>query len=353
MKIVVRGTNWIGDAVMTVPALRAIRRSFPDAHIALHTRSWAEDIFRDADFIDEIISYDEDGTALKNAVTQGRALREKGFDIAILLTNSFESALAAKLARIPKRYGYSREARRILLTDAVTVPGWKNNKHEVFYYLNLAAEVEKRLLGSIAAANDEPLIDISISEKRRHGARSRLKGFGVDLSRKTVALGVGSTNSRAKRWPTESYARLNDRIQEELGANIILVGSADEKDVSDRVAAMAEQKPIVLTGKTKLDEAVAILSEVDLLVSNDMGLAHIAPAVGTKTLVIFGPTDPKTTAPFSPRSEIIRKEVECSPCMLRDCPIDHRCMRRITVDEVFERANTELTQEPKNYPLAT
>lgn len=353
MKIVVRGTNWIGDAVMTIPALRAVRRLFPDARIALHTRSWAEGIFRDVDFLDEIITYEEVGTALKNAVTQGRVLKDRGFELAILFTNSFESALAAKLGRIPKRFGYSREGRRILLTDAVSVPEWKNERHEDFYYLNLVAEVEKELLQSETVMNAEPQIDIPVSGQRRMGAREILEKFGVDPSRKTVALGVGSTNSRAKRWPAENYARLNDLLQSDFNANVILIGSAAESGVSENVFNLAVEKPITMTGKTKLDEAVAVLSEIDFMVANDMGLAHIAPAVGTRTLVIFGPTNPKTTAPFSPMAEIIREAVECSPCMLRDCPIDHRCMTKITAGEVFERVKAVLAKEQKNYPLAT
>jgi len=345
MRIVVRGTNWIGDAVMTVPAIRALRGSFPDSQIALHTRSWAEGIFRDADFLDEIISYDHNSTALKNAVVQGSVLREKAFDIAVLFPNSFASALAAKLARIPKRYGYSREGRGIILTDSIAVPDWKNKKHEVFYYLNLVEDIESRILGK-KTKGSEPLIDIPVSAERRRAARKQLQNFGVDVSKKTIAFGVGSTNSRAKRWLPENYARLNDAVQRELDANVVLIGSADEISVAEEVARMAEQEPVLLAGKTKLDEAVALLSEVDLLVSNDMGLAHVAPAVGTKTLVIFGPTNPQTTAPFSPRAEIIREDVECSPCMLRDCPIDHRCMTRITVADVFERVTAFLAKEP-------
>jgi len=353
MNIVVRGTNWIGDAVMTIPALRSVRRLFPDAHIALHTRSWAEGIFRDADFLDEILTYDEVGTALKNAVTQGRVLKSHGFDLAIFFPNSFESALAGKLGRIPRRFGYSREGRRILLTDPVAVPEWKNERHEVFYYLNLVAAVGNALFLSDSTIADAPLTDIPISEQRRRGAKAKLESFGVDLSRKIIALGVGSTNSRAKRWPAENYARLNDLLQSEFDASVILVGSTAENEVSEGVLNSAQKKPIVITGKTKLDEAVAILSEIDLMVSNDMGLAHVSSAVGTRTLVIFGPTNPKTTAPFSPRAEVIREPVECSPCMLRDCPIDHRCMTRISVDRVFERVKAALSEGANSYPLAT
>ena len=183
---------------------------------------------------------------------------------------------------------------------------------------------------------NEPKVDLAVSEERKLAARKILEESGVDLSKKTVALGVGSTNSRAKRWQTESYAELNDQLQNDLNANVILVGAQDELNISQEVYQKSKIKPVILTGKTSLSEAVAVLSEIDLLVSNDMGLAHIAPAVGTKTLVIFGPTNPLTTQPMG--SEIMRRtDVECSPCMLRDCPIDHRCMTRISAAEVFEK----------------
>lgn len=341
MKIVVRGTNWIGDAVMTIPALRELRRIFPAARISLHTRAWAEGIFRDADFLDEILTFDKRKSKVKDAFAQAAALKKGEFDLAVLFPNSFESALVAKLAKIPRRFGYAKDGRSFLLTDAVKIPAWKNERHEVFYYLNLVAEIEKAFFKTETALRTAPQTELKVSAARRADARQILEKAGADLSKKTIALGVGSTNSRAKRWPAESYAKLNDLLQNEFDANVILIGAKDETDVSEEVFAKSEKKPIILTGKTSLAEAVAVLSEIDLLVANDMGLAHIAPAVGTKTLVIFGPTNEKTTQPVG--SEIIRRKVECAPCMLRDCPIDHRCMTRISPAEVFARAKDILS----------
>jgi heptosyltransferase-2 len=342
MKILVRGTNWIGDAVMAIPAMRRLRQSFPQAEITLHTRSWAEGIFRDADFIDRILTFDKTSSKIKDVVRESRALREKKFDIAVLLPNSFESALVAKLAGIPKRFGYAKDGRSLLLTSAVKVPAWKNERHEVFYYLNLVSAVENDQRTARSDPDDTPALDLNVSDERKSAMREKLSGLGLDPSKTTIALGVGSTNSRAKRWPAERYAQLNDRLQEELNANLILVGGPDELDVSREVFDASRSKPVVLTGQTDLAEAVALLAEVDLLISNDMGLAHVAPAVGTKTLVIFGPTNPETTRPFSGDAVIIREGVDCSPCMLRDCPIDHRCMTRISVDDVFEKARASL-----------
>lgn len=336
MKIVIRGTNWIGDAVMSIPALRELRRIFPDAHISLHTRSWARGIFQDAEFIDEILTFEPEESKIKTLIEQSKILKEKEFDLAVLFPNSFESALTAKMARIPKRFGYAKDGRRFLLTNAVEIPAWKDERHEAFYYLNLVAEIEKEFFGTQSVLENEPRARLKISDERKIEARKILEENGVDRVKKTVALGVGSTNSRAKRWLAGSYAELNDRLQTELNANVILVGAKNEMDVSLEVFEKSEVKPLILTGQTNLSEAVALLAEIDLLVSNDTGLAHVAPAVGTKTLVIFGPTNEKTTQPIG--SEIIRKHVECSPCMLRTCPIDHRCMTRISSEEVFERA---------------
>ncbi len=336
MKILVRGTNWIGDAVMQIPALRGLRRVFPDAQLTLHTRAWAQGIFEDADFIDEILTFERSKSKFKDVFTQAKILRERKFDLVVLFPNSFESALTAKLANIKTRIGYGKDARGFLLTDALPIPEWKNQKHEVFYYLNLIAEVEKKFVGTETVLLNEPQFDLTVRDERKTQARKFLAENGVDLSKTIIALGVGSANSRAKRWQAGSYAKLNDKLQFELKANVVLVGASDELEVSNKVFGMSEKKPIILTGKTSLAEATAILSEIDLLVSNDMGLAHIASAVGTETLVIFGPTNPDTTRPW--KAEIIHKNVECAPCMLRDCPIDHRCMTRISADEVFEKS---------------
>lgn len=331
MKILVRGTNWIGDAVMTIPAIGELRRLFPQAHIALHARASTADIFRNSPLIDEIIS-------VKSVLEDVRLLRNRQFDLVVIFPNSFESALAARFAGIKRRFGYAAQHRAFLLTDAIEVPDWKDSRHEVYYYFHLVEAVAKHFLRLERSGEpSEPQVEISsdISEQ----ARGMLRHNGiVDDGRKTVALAPGSTNSRAKRWTPESFARVNDRLQEELGVNVILLGSPGDKEVSRRVADLSLRKPIDLTGETDIALAAAVLKEVDLLISNDMGLAHLAPSVGTETLVIFGPTNPVTTRPFSSRASIVTASVECAPCMLRDCPIDHRCMTRVTHDEVFERA---------------
>lgn len=337
MKIVVRGTNWVGDAVMQIPALHHLRRIFPAARITLCTRDWTRGIFQDADFIDDILTVETE----ENIFSQARKWRSQKFDLAILFTNSFETALIAKLGRAQTRFGYANEGRSFLLTNAIKRPPWKNERHEIYYYLNLISEVERNYFNRVSEIN--PQFSLTVSKERKAAARKFLQENGADPAKKTIILCPGSTNSRAKRWQAASYAKLNDRLQTEINANVVLIGDKSELEVSREVAEKAQKEPILLTGKTSLAEATALLSVADLMVSNDTGPAHISAATGTKTIVIFGPTNPLTTYPIG--AEIIRREVECSPCMLRDCPIDHRCMTQISADEIFQRAKDFLNKK--------
>lgn len=347
MKILIRGTNWIGDAVMTIPALREIRRLFPDAHITLQTRKWAEGIFRDADFLDEILAFDDADSNFRTILQQSRSLRAEKFDIAVILPSSYRSAAIVKLAGIPRRFGYSKEGRGMLLTNAIEIPKWKKERHEVFYYLNLVAEVERNLIGSSSVGDREPNIHLGVSQERVNRSTVFLEGRGLDTNRPTIAFGPGSTNSLAKRWPVARFAAVADRISEEFDANLLVLGSEQEQDVAAEMGRNASSELIDLTGATDLGEAAAILKCADLFISNDMGLAHLAAAVGTATIVMFGPTDPRTTRPFTLDATVLREPVECSPCMLRECPIDHRCMTRITVDLVVQNARRVLSENHK------
>ncbi len=337
-RVVVRGTNWVGDAVMTIPALRELRRVLPQAHITLATRPWAEGLFSDADFLDEILVYDRPRRDFRAALRQAKEWRRRSFDLAVLFQNAFEAALIARLAKVPARVGYRTDRRGALLTHPIAVPSWRGERHEVFYYLNIVHELERLLDGASLMEEREPRFELQVSAARKREARAMLNKHGARLDVPLVALCPGSTNSRAKRWPAESYAALADRFVEEAGAQVLLVGARDELDVSLRVSSLMRNKAIVLTGETTLAQLVSILSMVEVLVTNDTGPAHIAAALERPTLVIFGPTDPRTTRPFSKRAEIIRRPPDCAPCMLRDCPIDHRCMTAITADEVFVRA---------------
>ncbi len=348
-RIVVRGTNWVGDAAITVPALRELRLLFPKAHLTLATRPWAKELFAEADFLDHLLVYERRG--LGSVLAQVREWKERRFDLAILFQNAFEAALIPALARVPFRIGYATERRGFLLTHALDVPDWRSSKHEVYYYLNIVSTVERLVMGNKKTFESyQPDIHLGISATRKANALKLLATQGVKGDRKLIALCPGSINSRAKRWPADRFATLADLLID-ASAQVLLIGSPEELEVSAEVAQLMRHQPIMLTGRTSLTEAVEILDAVDLLITNDTGPAHIAASLGRPTLVVFGPTNPLTTHPLSPAAEIVRHAPECAPCMLRDCPIDHRCMTAISPAEVFSRAQAILSyQRPPGLP---
>lgn len=341
--VVVRAPNWLGDVVMSVPALRSLRRLLPEARITLVARPGATDIFIDADLIDDVLIYERAGIA--SAWEQVRQWRRQRFDLAVLMQNAFEAALIASLARVPMRVGYGTERRRILLTSPLPLPAWKDERHESFYYLNIISELEQLLYRTSSVETIPAQFAINVSSDRKQKARALLSEHGLRVGAPLMLLCPGSINSRAKRWPAERYAALGDRLIES-GANVVLIGSPGELDVSQEVCKHAQRQPIVLTGITTVAEATALISIADVLITNDTGPAHVGAALQTPTLVIFGPTNPLTTYPMSPNAEIVRRPPDCAPCMLRDCPIDHRCMTAITPDEVFERASALIARQP-------
>jgi heptosyltransferase II len=272
------------------------------------------------------------------------ALKKLDIDAAVLFPNSFDSALLPFLARIPRRFGFNKDIRGLLLTGPLPVPEWKKHRHEVYYYTELVRRAG-RSLGARIDDHEPAEPELFISEDRRQRAHELLAAANADPRRPVVVLGPGSANSRAKRWPAGRFAALADVISAELGAEVVVLGSKDDVSIAADVVRMARSVPIDLTGQTDIAEAAAILAEADLLISNDMGLAHLAPAVGTRTVVMFGPTDPATTRPYSRKAVVVSKNVSCSPCMLRDCPIDHRCMTQLSVRDVLEASRSLIRSE--------
>ncbi|MEO8648169.1 MAG: lipopolysaccharide heptosyltransferase II [Acidobacteriota bacterium] len=342
MKILVRGTNWIGDAVMTEPAARRLRKLFPDDHLLLFSLQSTAGVFEGSEIFNDIIMIPESNGKALSAVNQAKFLRQFDLDLALILTNSFASAFVMRLAGVKRRIGYSTDGRGFLLTDRIQVPTWKGGRHEVFYYLNLISEAGRLFHKASAGTGFHTEPEFLVSLDRRSLARQFLSDTGILGDKPLVILAPGSTNSMAKRWPAEYFAELGSRIQAELSADVALAGGPDEKEISGQVNALMSGSAVDLTGRTSVAEAAAVLTVADVLVCNDMGLAHLAAAVGTRTLVIFGPTDPTTTRPLSGSAEVITANVECSPCMLRDCPIDHRCMTRVKPGAVFERIKAHL-----------
>lgn len=330
---------------MSVPALKELRRIFADARITLHTRTWAEGLFSDVPFIDELVTFDKSRWAAKDVYENAQFLKEDGYDLAVLFPNSFESAATSFLSSIPRRVGYNKDLRGLLLTDPIAVPEWKDRRHEVFYYLNLISEIERRVLGRDTVSEALPDTSLTISDERKIASRELLASHGVDASRTLVTMGAGSTNSMAKRWPSERFVEIARYLVSEHGASVVLLGAPDEAAVADEIASASGPNVLNLAGKTKLAEAVAILSLADLMISNDMGLAHIAPAVGAPTVVIFGPTNPTTTRPWGHNVQVLQRDVACADCARGDKSERHKCTRWPSVEEVKDARILGLADE--------
>src|SRR5205807_8190751 len=245
-RIVVRAPNWLGDAVMSIAALRELRHLLPNAHVTVVARAGTAEIFSEAEFVDEVLIYDRRG--LRSVWQQVRDWKRRRFDLALLFQNAFEAAAIAFMARVPMRFGYRTERRGFLLTHPIPLPSWKDERHEIFYYLNIVTELE-RVLFSNAPVESDPQFEISISETRKQQARARLMGELQAAEKPLALLCPGSVNSRAKRWPAERYAELADELIES-GANVALIGSPGELDVSKSVLAQCKHSPLLLTGKT-------------------------------------------------------------------------------------------------------
>jgi heptosyltransferase-2 len=324
--VLVRAANWVGDALLGTPALAAVRRAFPGAHLAVVARPSVREVFAGSPDVDEVIA--APARSLARAPGQGlalvRALRRRGFDLAVLLPNAFEAALLARLARIPHRVGYATDGRRPLLTVAVPRPRGLLERPQVEYYLGLtdalgwprAGAVPRLPVGAAAEAEAEALL------------------AGAEAGHRRVALNPGSSYGSAKRWPAERYAALADRLREREGAGIVLVGGPGDRAAARAVLAAMRGPALDLTGRTGLQGLGACLRRMACLVTNDTGGMHVAAAVGTPVVAIFGPTDPRATAPLGDGHRLVRHPVPCSPCLLRECPIDHRCMTGISVDRV-------------------
>jgi heptosyltransferase-2 len=332
MKILVRATNWVGDAIMALPALRAVRARFPEAEIAILALPYVADIYREQQICNQLLVYDPQGTHARFSGRERLAaeLRAQKFDVALLLQNAFEAAWLSWRAGIPERIGYARDGRSVLLTTAVPVPKpGEIPAHEKFYYLELL-----RRAGWLAALPDESFISLTVSARNRGRAAEALVEAGVRPQSLRLAIGAGASYGSAKCWPPERFAELANRLQRKTDADVILFGTAAETSVAQAIASGMNRKPIYLTGRTDIADLPALLSQCHLFIGNDSGAMHVASAVGLPVVAVFGPTDPQGTAPVTPRCSIVQEKPYCSPCFLRRCPTDHRCMMAVTPDAV-------------------
>jgi heptosyltransferase II len=341
VKILIRATNWVGDAIMALPALRAVRGRFPYAEITIVARPYVGDIYRDQQICDQLINYDPQGI---HAGFSGRErlaaeLRMQKLDVALLLQNAFDAAWLAWRANIPERIGYARDGRSLLLTKAVPVPKpGEIPAHERFYYLELL-----RRAGWVDSLSDESFIAMIVPEKKRGHALGFLADSGARPHALRIAIGAGASYGSAKCWSPSRFAEVANRLQSQSDADVLLFGTASETPVANAIAAELRRPPIDLTGKTAIADLPALLSQCHLFIGNDSGAMHVAAAVGLPVVAVFGPTDPHGTAPVTQRCTIVQEKPYCSPCFLRCCPTDHRCMTKITPDMVEAAAKPWLS----------
>ena len=336
MKILVRAPNWVGDAVMSLPALEAIRKSKPDATIAVLARPLVIELYEGQGFADELIVYDRkaEHSGFAGRERLARSLRAKQFDAAVLFQNAFDAAWIVKRARIPERIGYARDARGFLLTRAIPTPkDGEIPEHECYYYLELL-----RRAGWIESLPIVKQISLRIDDPRRASAEQKLAQAGARKGALRLAIAAGAAYGSAKCWSPARYAAVADRFVDEFGADVILFGASGEIEVAQRIAAGMRHTPINLVGRTSIGELPSLLSTCQLFIGNDSGAMHVAGAVGVRVVGIFGSSDPGGTSPFASQFRLVRNPVDCSPCFLRKCPIDHRCMTGISVDDVLAPA---------------
>jgi heptosyltransferase-2 len=329
MKVLIRVPNWIGDSVLALPAIESIIGHFSGGEIWLNAADWVKGLFSPDMGIAGVLplSPRNDIGSLR---ASARELRGHRFEAGILLTNSFGSSFLLFLARIPERWGYSADGRRLLLTKSVRLLNPESPRHQVHYYLDLVSGLGMR--------PRPPELRLTVTPEERERARQRLLDLGIDPQRPLVILSPGAGFGPAKRWPAPRFARLAALFQAKNDAAILIIGSAGEAEIAAAIVSSLNDKPAVLTGQTTLPQLLGLISLASLFVSNDTGPMHLANALRVPVVAIFGPTDPEVTGPYEQPAVVIKKDVPCWPCSYRKCPYDHRCMTKIEPEEVHRAA---------------
>jgi len=335
-KLVVIAPNWLGDAVMALPAIADLRRHFDAAHLTIAARPAVAPMFTMVRGVDAIVTLPGGGglRALTGWREDVRALSAGSFDTAVLLPNSFATAFIASRANIAERWGYAADARSSLLTRAIPKPA--TAIHQRAYY--------QALTSALGIPEGPPYATVSPDADH---ARQVLREIGLDIDEPFVVFAPGAAYGRAKQWLPDRFAALAHSIISERGWSVVMVGAKVDRATCDDIARRMPKtgtrmnRLIDFSAKSDLPTLAGILSQAHAVVSNDSGAMHLAAAVGTKVVAIFGPTRERATAPLSagpqsPAPVVITHQVFCRPCMLRECPIDHRCMRGITAAEVLK-----------------
>lgn len=343
-RILVRAPNWIGDAVMCEPAIRGLRSLFPAAEVTMLGKPIVAELFTGYAGLDRVLIYDEKGAhaGLTGKWSLSGSLRRECFDLAVLFQNAFEAAFIAWLAGIPRRYGYATDGRVFFLTEPVAVRHRDNPVHQVEYYWNMLKPL------GLSDAPPSPTLQTSAEEDRL--VDEKFVSAGIASTDCIIGINPGSTYGNAKRWLPERFAeaarQLAERLAKEERASVAvaLLGARGEEFLGKEIASRLDCRSIVLSGATTIRELMAVVKRCRLLITNDTGPMHIAAAYGVPVVAVFGPTDSRTTAPYGQAQAVVREAVDCAPCLLRECPIDHRCMTRISVDRVFEAAMQQVSK---------
>jgi heptosyltransferase-2 len=351
-KILIVQPSWVGDAVMATPTLRALRQLFPQAHIAYLLRRYLKPLYTGTPWADQLITYrtgKTDKKAGKGLFELARRLRWARFDLAVLLPNSFQTALVCKMANIRRIVGYERDGRGFLLSDKL-LPRKEKGKFVptpiVKYYMGLA-----HYLGS---GERDLSLKLFVTDPDRRAAAAVLSraGLGLDLERPASAgqpplilLNPGAQFGAAKCWSPEYFAALADRFIVELGATVLISAAPRERGIVDSILMNMKHAPVdLLAHGSTLGALKEIVRRCDLMVSNDTGPRHMAAAFDVPVVTIFGPTHPEWTEINFPRERKVAVKVFCGPCQKKICPLDHRCMTRITPSMVFDTAMQLLPQ---------
>lgn len=327
--ILIRGANWIGDAVMTLPAVAAVRKTFPTAKISILAKPWVAEVYRLSPAVDDVILFQSPGvhSDFGGKWRLARELRDMGFDMAILLQNAIEAAIITLLAGIPVRAGYNSDGRGLLLTHSVGRTKAIRTVHQSDYYLEMVK--------SLGCSSVEKAVYLRQGSDADLLADKILGALGIDRGNILVGIAPGATYGPAKRWFPERFASVADRIIDDCSARVILFGSYDDIKSADKVQQHARNALINIAGKTNLKETIAVMARCNLFISNDSGLMHIAGALNIPTVAVFGSTNPVATSPTGEKSVVIYKDAPCSPCLKKTCPTDFRCMDMISVADVY------------------
>jgi heptosyltransferase II len=345
-KILVVQPSWVGDAVMATPALRALRELYPASHISYLLRRYVKPMYTGMPWWDRLITYrtgKSAGKAGRGLFDLAARLRAAKFDMAVLLPNSFKAALICKLAGIDRIVGYERDGRGFLLTDKL-LPAKERGKFVpspmVKYYLGVA-----QYLGS---RNRDMRLELFVTEKERLAAGRVFEQCGLDANlyrpakkggRPLVLLNPGAQYGEAKCWLPEHFAQLGDRLVEDLGATVLLSGAPRERRILESILRNMKHMPVDLSSKgMTLSSLKEIVRRCDLMVTNDTGPRHIAAAFDVPVVTVFGPTHPEWTEIYFPKERKVAVKVFCGPCQKKKCPLDHRCMIRVTPGMVYDQA---------------